>query len=165
MEQSTLKKSGARDADAFIAVTGDDNLNIVSARVARETFFVPRVISRIYDPIRANIYERLGISTVSTTTWAVAKIEDLIFRRALDVQFSFGNGEVELVRVAIPTGLLGKTVADITIFGELEVGVITRRGKSFIPVLGTAFEPGDVARIVVARGGVSRLEEFVSAVA
>ncbi|HZD59998.1 MAG TPA: TrkA family potassium uptake protein, partial [Anaerolineae bacterium] len=165
IDQQTLKRARIEEADAFVAVTGDDNLNIISSRIAREMFFVPRVVSRIYDPVRANIYERLGVATVSTTTWAVNKIEDLLFHRALDVQLSFGNGEVELVRVAVPTGLFGRTVADITISGELEVMVITRHGRSFIPTLGTVFEEGDVARVVVARTAVTRLEEFISAVA
>lgn len=165
MDQQTLKTAQIENADAFISVTGDDNLNIISARIAREIYFVPRVVSRIYDPVRANIYERLGVATVSTTTWAVNKIEDLIFHRAVDVQLSFGNGEVELVRVAVPAGLFGRTVDNITIPGELQVSVITRRGRSFIPTLGTVFEEGDVARIAVSRGAVSRLEEFISAVA
>lgn len=165
MDQDTLKTARIEEADAFVAVTGEDNLNIISARIAREIYFVPRVVSRIYDPVRANIYERLGVATVSTTTWAVNKIEDLIFHRALDVQLSFGNGEVNLVRLAIPAGLSGRTVESITIPGELEVAVITRRGRSFIPTLGTVFEEGDIARVVVARAAFGRLEEFISAVA
>ncbi|MHB8841742.1 MAG: potassium channel family protein [Candidatus Aquicultor sp.] len=165
MDQQTLTTARIENADAFVSVTGEDDLNIISARIAREVYYVPRVVSRIYDPIRANIYERLGVSTVSTTTWAVNKIEDLIFHRALDVQLSFGNGEVELVRVAVPVGLFGRTVDSITIPGELQVSVITRRGRSFIPTLGTVFEEGDVARIAVGRGAVSQLEEFISAVA
>lgn len=165
MDQQTLKTAKIEEADAFVAVTGDDNVNIISARIAREIFYVPRVVSRIFDPVRANIYERLGVATVSTTTWAVNKIEDLIFHRALDVQLSFGNGEVELVRVAIPSGLFGRTVDSITIPGELEVAVMTRHGRSFIPTLGTVFEEGDIARIAVSRAAVSRLEEFISAVA
>jgi trk system potassium uptake protein TrkA len=165
LDQETLLAAKTTEADAFVSVTGDDNLNIISARIAREIYFVPRVVTRIYDPIRANIYERLGVSTVSTTAWAVSKIEDLIFHRALDTQLSFGNGEVELVRVAIPVGLFGKTVDSITIPGELQVAVITRHGRPFIPTLGTVFESGDVARIVVSRAATDRLEEFISAVA
>lgn len=165
MDQDILKEAGIEEADAFVAVTGDDNQNIISARIAREIYYVPRVVSRIYDPIRASIYERLGVSTVSTTIWAVSKIEDLLFHRALDVQLSFGNGEVELVRVAIPVGLFGRRVETVTIPGELQVAVITRRGRSFIPTLGTVFEEGDVARVIVARAAVSRLEEYISAVA
>lgn len=165
MDQQTLRSARVEEADAFVAVTGDDNLNIISARTAREVFLVPRVVSRIFDPIRANIYERLGVSTVSTTIWAVNKIEDLIFHRALDVQLSFGNGEVDFVRVAVPGGLFGRTVESITIPGELQVAVITRRGRPFIPTLGTVFEEGDIARVAVSRGAIPRLEEFISAVA
>lgn len=165
MNQETLLEADIENADGFVATTGDDSLNIVTARIAREHYFVPRVVSRIYDPVRANIYRRLGVGTISTTTWAVSKIQTLLFHRALDTQLSFGSGEVELIRVAIPSGLFGRTVDNITIPGELHVVVITRHGRSFIPTLGTVFESGDVARIAATRVGADRLEEFITAIA
>lgn len=165
IDQRTLEKAAIDSADAFIAVTGDDNLNIVSARIARETYSVPRVVSRILDPVRANIFEHLGVSTISTTTWAANRIKELISHRALDVQLSFGSGEVELVRVVVPAGLFGKAIDSITVPGELSVAVITRHGRSFIPAPGASFEQGDIAEVLVGAFAVGKLEEFISAVA
>lgn len=165
IDQRTLEKAAIDKADAFIAVTADDNLNIVSARIAREIYSVPHVVSRILDPVRANIFEHLGVSTISTTTWAANRIKELITHRALDVQLSFGSGEVELVRIAVPVGLVGKTIESIIIPGELSVAVITRRGRSFIPAPGVIFEQGDVAEVLVSEFAVGKLEEFMSAVA
>ncbi|MBS3909549.1 MAG: TrkA family potassium uptake protein [Actinobacteria bacterium] len=164
IDQRTLEKAAIDTADAFIAVTGDDNLNIVSARIARETYSVPRVVSRILDPVRANIFAHLGVSTISTTAWAANRIKELITHRALDVQLSFGSGEVELVRVAVPVGLFGKTIESITIPGELSVAVITRHGRSFIPAPGASFEQGDIAEVLVSAFAIGKLEEFISAV-
>lgn len=165
IDRRVLEKASTDQADAFIAVTADDNLNIVSARIARETYFVPRVVSRILDPARANIFAHLGVSTLSTTTWAAKRIKELIAHRALDVQLSFGSGEVELVRVTVPDGLLGKTIESIVIPGELNVAVITRHGRSFIPMPGVSFEQGDIAEVLISRYAVGRLEEFIGVVA
>ena len=75
-DRELLEEAGIKEADAFVSVTNGDNSNIVSARVAREYFHVPKVIARIYDPRRAEIYERLNIPTVATTTWAPARSLD-----------------------------------------------------------------------------------------
>src|SRR5947199_10008773 len=68
-DRAVMIAAGIERADAFAAVSSGDNSNIISARVARETFGVPRVAARIYDPRRAEVYERLGIPTVATVRW------------------------------------------------------------------------------------------------
>ena len=68
-DRAVLTQAGIERADAFVAVSSGDNSNIISARVARETFSVERVVARIYDPRRAEVYERLGIPTVATVRW------------------------------------------------------------------------------------------------
>src|ERR671937_3259749 len=78
-DRETLEEAGIKEAEAFIAVSSGDNSNIVSARVAREHYHVPKVIARIYDPMRAEIYERLNIPTVATTRWAASRIHFLLF--------------------------------------------------------------------------------------
>jgi trk system potassium uptake protein TrkA len=74
LDQDTLIKAGLRDADVFISVTQGDNSNIMAAQIAKEVFDVPRVIARIYDPIRAQAYRELGITTLCTTTLAAHMI-------------------------------------------------------------------------------------------
>src|SRR5213078_5338647 len=69
-DRDVLRTAGIERADAFAAVSSGDNSNIISARLARETFGVSRVVARIYDARRALVYERLGIPTVATIRWA-----------------------------------------------------------------------------------------------
>ncbi len=71
-DQEVLEKAGIRRADAFAAVSSGDNSNIIAARVARETFGLEQVVARIYDPGRAEVYQRLGITTVATVKWTAA---------------------------------------------------------------------------------------------
>src|SRR5438094_3662706 len=78
-DRETLEEAGIKEADAFIAVSSGDNSNIVSARVALEHYHVPKVIARIYDPRRAEIYGRLNIPTVATTRWGVKQTHIMPF--------------------------------------------------------------------------------------
>ena len=81
-DRDDLEKAGALDADALAAVTSGDNTNILTVRIARETYKIPNVVARIYDPRRAEIYQRLGIPTVATVTWTI----DQVRRRLLPDQ-------------------------------------------------------------------------------
>ena len=68
IDQESLKKAGIEEAEVFIAVTQGDNRNIMAAQMAKHIFNVPRVICRIYDPLRQEIYQTLGLETISPTT-------------------------------------------------------------------------------------------------
>ena len=76
LDQDLLKRAHLGDADVFIAVTQGDNTNIMAAQIAREAFAIPRVMARIYDPIRAQAYRELGITTLCTTTLAAGLLHD-----------------------------------------------------------------------------------------
>ena len=91
-DRDVLEEAGIREADAFIAVSSGDNSNIVSARVALEHYHVPKVIARIFDPRRAEIYERLNIPTVATTTWGVKQMQLMLLHTGKEVRESFGGG-------------------------------------------------------------------------
>jgi len=67
-DQETLKRAGIQETDAFVAVTEGDNRNVMAAQIARHIFNVPKVICRIYDPLRKDVYEAIGIETISPTT-------------------------------------------------------------------------------------------------
>src|SRR3712207_1095606 len=96
-DRDVLRAAGIERADAFAAVTSGDNSNFVAASVARDTFRVPTVVARIYDPQREQIYRRLGIRTISSTAWGAHKIKRIIERSDLHGQAELGNGEVELI--------------------------------------------------------------------
>src|SRR5918999_1097352 len=108
-DREVLEQAGVREADAFIAVSSGDNSNIVSARVALEHYHVPRVIARIYDPRRAEIYQKLNIPTVATTTWGVKQIQLMLFHDRQEIRESIGGGDILRVRVPVPKHLVGKS--------------------------------------------------------
>ena len=89
-DRDVLEEAGIKEADAFVAVSSGDNSNIVSARVALEHYHVPKVVARIYDPRRADIYERLNIPTVATTKWGVKQIQLMLFHDRSELRESLG---------------------------------------------------------------------------
>jgi len=160
-DRDVLRKAGIERADAFASVTNGDNSNIVSALIARNIFKVPRVVTRIYDPQRAEIYRRFGIPTISSTTWGANRTRELILYSQLTSVFSFGNGEVESVELRVPQRLVGRTVGDITVLGEISVSCVVRLGKAFIPSMGTQFEEGDLVYFTVLASSMPRLEQML----
>jgi trk system potassium uptake protein len=147
-DRDMLEQAGVARADALVAVTGGDNSNVVTARVARDAYRVPRVIARIHDPRRASLYEELGIVTVSSTAWGMRKVRDYLEHRTLKEEHSFGRGEVTLLRLELPQHLVDRQVADVEGDG-LRVVSVTRRGGAFVPGSGTVLAEGDVVRLAV----------------
>ena len=156
-----LAEANITQADAFIAVTSGDNSNIVGARVARDHYRVPKVVARIYDPRRADIYRDLGIHTVATVRWTTNEIHQLLFHRDLEPDMHFGNGETILVRSSIPAYLAGRLLSEFNVEGEIQVIEVTRGGRSMIPGPGTAVETGDIASFTVASTSLGRLRSFL----
>lgn len=161
-DKDVLMKAGIEKADIFVAVTSGDNTNIVATRLAKDYFRVPTVVTRIYDPRRAEIYRHLGVPTVSTTIWAMNQINGIIRHRELHGEFSFGNGEVQVIEYPLPPTVAGHSVNEITVPGEITVASITRDGRAFIPSLGTALMEGDTLGMVVLSSALSKLEKLLS---
>jgi len=122
---------------------------------------VPTVVTRIYDPVRASVYQKLGIATISPTTWAANEIKELICHPGLLSQMTFGNGDVELVEVEVTPNIAGHNIKKINVHGEFIVAVITRLGKAFIPVDGTVLQDGDIMHIAVISTAISQLERML----
>jgi trk system potassium uptake protein TrkA len=160
-DRDVLEQAGVARADALVAVTGGDNSNIVAARVARDTYKVPRVIARIQDPRRAAIYEELGITTVATVGWTLGKIRDYLEHAPLKEEATFGRGEVALVRLELPQHLVDRSVADLEEGGGLRVVSITRRGGALVPQATTVLAEGDVVRLAVQGDARGRLDELL----
>jgi trk system potassium uptake protein TrkA len=154
-----LETAGIDHAEAFIAVTSGDNSNVVAARTARETYQVPIVIARIYDPRRADIYRDLGIPTVASVRWTVGRIYQMLLHRHLTPEQTFGNGETMLVRSALPGYLTGRPLAEFDLDGEIRVVEVTRGGRSLIPNQATLAEPDDLVTFVVAATALGRLRD------
>jgi trk system potassium uptake protein TrkA len=160
-DQSVLLEAGIKTAEAFVAASSSDNANIVAARIARNIFHVPRVVARMYDPRHAEIYQRLGLMTISSTDLGVRRIYELITHAELDAVFRFGRGEVTMVEFEVPYPLVGRTVRDLNIPGELNVATITRKDRAFIPTPATEFQEGDFINLIVLSSAMGRLEDML----
>ncbi len=80
IDEDVLRRAGIEQADAFVAVTNGDNTNVMAAQVAKEIFGVHRVICRIYDPLREEIYRTLGLDTICPTLWGATQIREMLDR-------------------------------------------------------------------------------------
>lgn len=160
-DKNVLVDAGIEQADAFAATSSSDNANIVAARIARQVFRVPTVVARLYDPRRAEIYRRLGMRTISSTTWGAERIRELLIHRDLDPVTTFGSGEVCLVELQVTPRLVGRNVKHLSVPGEVGVAAITRQGQAFIPISGTEFRAGDVIHLIILASGMDRFKEMV----
>jgi len=160
-DRNILMQAGIEQAEAFVAASQSDNANIVAARIARNLFHVPRVVARLYDPRRAEIYQRLGLTTISSTNWGAERIFQVLTHANIDVWNTFGNGEVALVHVELPPQLTGRNVMQLNVPGEVMVVSITRNDHAFIPASGTEFHEGDLVNLVVLSSAMDRLEELL----
>jgi trk system potassium uptake protein len=158
-DRDVLEDAGIKEADAFLAVSSGDNSNIVSARVAREHYHVPQVIARIYDPMRAEIYERLNISTVSTTRWGVKQMILMLSHTREEIKESLAGGDLLRVRIEIPSHLVGTMVGDLNKDGEILVAGVDRGGTGFIPVASSTFQEGDYAALIVQKDALETLDQ------
>lgn len=159
-DSQVLLEAGIERADAFIAVGSGDNSNIVSSVISKDVFHVPKVITRIYDPRRASIYRRFGIPTIAPVRWGVNKALDLLFLEKIFTRDSFGNGEVELMELELPSSLAGRRVGEFEVPGEVTVASIERMGEAFIPVPGTVFKESDIVHLVLLRTSTEKVRRM-----
>jgi trk system potassium uptake protein TrkA len=164
-DREVLEQAGIKDADAFIAVSNGDNSNIVSARVAREHFNVPKVIARIYDPRRADIYERFNIPTVSTVRWAAKQVQYLLFHGRETMRDTLAGGSLLHLQVELPDHLVGKKVSSVTSEGQVEVIGVDRGGAGFIPKPDSTFQEGDMAHFIVHKDATEKFDMLLEPVA
>jgi trk/ktr system potassium uptake protein len=160
-DRDVLEEAGIKEADAFIAVSNGDNSNILSARVAREYYHVPRVVARIYDPKRAEIYERLDIPTIASVRWAAKQILMMLFHPREELKESLAGGEIFRMRVQVPQHLIGQPVSQLSVQGQVLVAAVDRGGKGFIPEPTSTFQQGDVAHLIVHRDALDTVDELL----
>jgi trk system potassium uptake protein TrkA len=161
IERSALLAAGISTADGLAAVTASDDVNLVAARVARQIFHVPRVVARVYEPGKADLYRRLSVQTITTTTWGVNRIAELLCYVQFDTVQSVGSGDVDMVDLPVPALLVDHTVSDLTVPGEIHVAAITRGGHTFLPTLGAVFQPDDQLHLAVLAASAPRLQQLL----
>jgi trk/ktr system potassium uptake protein len=163
IERRVLEGAGIREADGLAAVTGDDEVNAVVARVASRVFHVPRCVARLYDPRRAEIYRRLGVQVVAPVGWSIHRTADLLTFAQAGVVASLGSGQVDLVEAEAPGLLHGRRVDELSAVGEVLPVAISRAGRTFIPTPATPIQQGDILHLAVVAASRDRLERLLGA--
>jgi trk system potassium uptake protein TrkA len=149
-DRDVLLSAGIERADAFAAVSSGDNSNIISARVARETFGVERVVARIYDPKRAEVYERLGIPTVATVRWTADRmLRQLVHDSASSELWRDPTSSIAIVEVPVHTGWVGRPLRAIEEASGARVAYLMRFGVGTLPTASTVVQDGDQVYMLV----------------
>jgi trk system potassium uptake protein TrkA len=160
-DREVLEHAGIKEAQAFASVTSGDNSNIVSARVVKEYYRVPQVVARIYDPRRAQIYQRLGIQTVATVRWTTDQVLRSIIPDEVPVEYTVDNGEVVVTGLPVPDEAVGKAVLGLDKPGIRRVLAVSRFGVPRLPEDSLTLQDGDIIYLSVARGHLAQLRDEV----
>ena len=157
-DRAVLIQAGIERADAFAAVSSGDNSNIISARVVRETFGVQRVAARIYDPRRAEVYERLGIPTVATVRWTADQmLRKLLPEEGGEPLWRDPTGTIVLAEVDFSPAWIGEQVKAMEVSTMTRIAFIDRLGQAFVPDGGTVLQEGDVIHVVAKEAEMDRI--------
>jgi trk system potassium uptake protein TrkA len=148
-DRDTLIDAGIENADAFAAVSSGDNSNIIAARVARETFGVGHVVARIYDPLRAEVYERLGIPTIATVPWTANRLLKNILGGTIDEEWRDPTGQVVLLHVNLAENWVGEKISTFEQETGSRVALISRFGKGELPGSHGVIQHGDELHVTV----------------
>ncbi|WP_026394166.1 potassium channel family protein [Acetobacterium malicum] len=160
-DRDVLLSAGIERADSLAAVTSNDEANALTARIASQIFGVPRVVSALHEPRKAEIYRRLGLQVFDPMSWGVNRVADLLSFAPVNVAMSIGNGDVDIMEIEIPALLVGRRVGELTIPGEVSVVSISRGNRSIIPALNTVFENRDLVHLAVAAVSGERLKSLL----
>lgn len=161
-DRDHLEQAGIREAGAVAAVTSGDNSNILTARIARETYEIPNVVARIYDPRRATIYQRLGIPTVATVTWTTQQVLRRLFPDESSTDWVDPTGQLTMVERTLPDVWAGKKLDPLSSGDRYRVVAMTRSGAARIPLAGTVGQEGDVLHLVVREDASDELERLLT---
>jgi trk system potassium uptake protein len=156
-DRDVLARAGIERADGFAAVSSGDNSNIIAARVARETFGVAQVAARIYDPRRAEVYERLGIPTVATVRWTADQMLRKLLPESAEPQWRDATGKIILTQVAVSPAWIGEPVKLVEASVATRIAYIDRLGEAIVPQAGTVLQHGDVVHVIARESEMDRV--------
>jgi trk system potassium uptake protein TrkA len=161
-DRDTLLEAGIETADAFAAVSNGDNSNILAARVARETYGVANVVARIYDPGRAEIYQRLGIPTVATVIWATDQILRRLVPEGSLSEWRDASGTIQLCEMHPHKDWFGMAITELEEATGARVAFITRLGEGLIPDGHSVLQEGDLLHVTVRDSELSKVEQILA---
>jgi trk system potassium uptake protein TrkA len=159
-DREALDAAGAKEASALAAVTSGDNSNILTARIARETYEIPRVVARIYDPRRAEIYQRLGIPTVATVSWTIDRVLQRMLPDPVGPEWTDSTGRLMLLERILPDAWAGQLVNDLVEAANGKLVAVTRAGDPRIDVGDLLGQEGDLLHIAVTDSEIAELDRY-----
>jgi len=157
-DRDSLEEAGVREAGAFAAVTSGDNSNILSARIARETYEIANVVARIYDPRRALIYQRLGIPTVATVTWTTDQVMRRLFPAQAVEEWRDPTGQLLVLERALPDRWAGRRLDAIDDADRVRVISVTRSGQIRLATPDLVGQEGDILHLAVRKEAMDELD-------
>ncbi|MFG3049335.1 potassium channel family protein [Kitasatospora sp. NPDC048239] len=157
-DQDTLREAGIEEAGAFAAVSSGDNSNIIAARVARENFGVENVAARIYDPRRAEVYQRLGIPTVATVRWTADQMLRRLLPSGAEPLWQDPSGTVQLAEVAYDPRWVGHRISALEEASGARVSFVTRLGEGVLPSSQMVVQEGDLVHVMLRRADLTAVE-------
>ncbi|MHB8438260.1 MAG: potassium channel family protein [Acidimicrobiales bacterium] len=161
-DRDDLDTAGADRAGALAAVTSGDNTNILTARIARENYGISHVVARIYDPRRAEIYQRLGIPTVATVTWTIEQVMRRLIPESVVGEWSDASGRLVMVERLLPEHWAGRRLKDVGLKGRASLVAITRGGEPRLDIGDIVGQEGDVMHLAVLVEAVDELERRIA---
>ncbi|HKT03815.1 MAG TPA: TrkA family potassium uptake protein [Rugosimonospora sp.] len=162
-DREVLVTAGIERADSFAAVSSGDNSNIISARLARETFGVQRVVARIYDPKRAEVYERLGIPTVATVRWTADRmLRHLVPEGNVEI-WRDPTSTVSIVEAPLHQGWISRPVRALEEACGARVAYLMRFGLGTLPTASTVLQDGDQVYVLVTDDMISSVTKVTGA--
>lgn len=162
-DRDTLRAAGIENAYAFAAVSSGDNSNILAARVAREKYGVEHVVARIYDPGRAEIYQRLGIPTVATVKWTSDQMVRRLLPQGHVPEFTDPSGKVVIAEMPISNAWIGRRISEIEGATGGRTAYLTRLGDGLLPGPDTVYQEGDLLHLALLRENLASAERVLDA--
>jgi trk system potassium uptake protein len=160
-DREVLVEAGIEEANAFAAVSSGDNSNIVAARVARETFGVENVVARIYDPRRAEVYQRLGIPTVATVRWTANQMLRRLRPQGAEAEWTDASGKIRLAEIHTHPSWIGLPLPRIESSAHVRVAFVTRLGEGMLPGADTVLQEGDLLHVLAEEGRLAEVEKVL----
>jgi trk system potassium uptake protein TrkA len=162
-DRDTLRAAGIENAYAFAAVSSGDNSNILAARVAREKYGVEHVVARIYDPGRAEIYQRLGIPTVATVKWTSDQMVRRLLPQGHVPEFTDPSGKVVIAEMPVSSAWIGRRISEIESATGGRLAYLTRLGDGLLPGADTVYQEGDLLHLALLREDLATAERVLDA--
>jgi trk system potassium uptake protein TrkA len=161
-DQTVLERAGIEKADAFAAVSSGDNSNIIAARVARESFGIQQVVARIYDPGRAEVYQRLGITTVATVKWTADQILRRLLPAGAEPDFRDPSGTIRVDHVPVSEAWVGQRTVQLQEESGSRIAWIDRLGEGMLPTRESVLQEGDLLHLVMREENAGQVYKVVN---